>query len=148
MTQLTSTWLRPGGNQLTAVQLHRTSRHRRPSPQLHLQIRKQWIHMTHCTHQEQHWTQWHTLPAPPPTTSGEAKCPFPSGVSPTHSPPTPIWATEVGCPAPSLFGRLQGYFEFLFLAFELLLRGRLQGWSGYCICSCEHQTGYRGQWRD
>jgi hypothetical protein len=35
-----------------------------------------------------------------------------------------------------------------FLAFELLLRGRLPGWSGYCICSCEHQTGYRGQWRD
>jgi hypothetical protein len=36
----------------------------------------------------------------------------------------------------------------VFLAFELLLRGRLQGWSGYCICTCEHQTGYRGQWRD
>jgi hypothetical protein len=37
-----------------------------------------------------------------------------------------------------------------FLAFELLLRGpgRLQGWSGYCISPCEHQAGYRGQWRD
>jgi hypothetical protein len=34
------------------------------------------------------------------------------------------------------------------LAFELLLRGQLQGWSGYCICMCTHQTGYRGQWRD
>jgi hypothetical protein len=31
-----------------------------------------------------------------------------------HSPPTPIWATEVGCPAPPLFGRLQGCFEFCF----------------------------------
>ena len=31
-----------------------------------------------------------------------------------HSPPTPIWATEVGCPAPPLFGRLQGCFEFFF----------------------------------
>jgi hypothetical protein len=66
----------------------------------------------------------------------------------THSPPTPIWATEVGCPALPLYGRLQGCFEVFFLAFELLLRGRLQGWSGYCICSCEHHTGYRGQWRD
>jgi hypothetical protein len=37
--------------------------------------------MTHCTHQE-HWTQQGTLLAPPPT-SGEAKGPFPSGVSPT-----------------------------------------------------------------
>jgi hypothetical protein len=36
----------------------------------------------------------------------------------------------------------------IFLAFEGLLRGRLQGWSGYCISICEHQTGYRGQWRD
>jgi hypothetical protein len=36
----------------------------------------------------------------------------------------------------------------IFLAFELLLRGRLQGWSGYCIYMCAHQTGYRGQWRD
>ena len=81
MTQLTSTWPRPGGKQLTAVHPHRTSRHRRPSPQLHLQIRKRWIHMTHCTHQE-HWALCHTLPAPSPT-SGEAKGPFPSGVSPT-----------------------------------------------------------------
>jgi hypothetical protein len=31
-----------------------------------------------------------------------------------HSPPTPIWATEVGCPAPPLFGRLQGCFGVLF----------------------------------
>jgi hypothetical protein len=31
-----------------------------------------------------------------------------------HSPPTPIWATEVGCPAPPLFGRLQGCFECVF----------------------------------
>ena len=37
--------------------------------------------MTHCTHQE-HWALCHTLPAPSPT-SGEAKGPFPSGVSPT-----------------------------------------------------------------
>ena len=36
---------------------------------------------THCTHQE-HWAQQGTLPAPPPT-SGEAKGPSPSGVSPT-----------------------------------------------------------------
>jgi hypothetical protein len=36
-----------------------------------------------------------------------------------HSPPTPIWATEVGCPAPPLFGRLQGCFECFFW----LLRG-------------------------
>jgi hypothetical protein len=82
MTQLTSTWPRPGGKQLTAVHPHRTSRHRRQSPQLlHLQIRKRWVHMTHCTHQE-HWALCHTLPAPSPT-SGEAKGPFPSGVSPT-----------------------------------------------------------------
>jgi hypothetical protein len=41
----------------------------------------------------------------------------------------------------------RGVLSFV-LAFELLLRGRLQGWSGYCICMCAHQTGYRGQWRD
>jgi hypothetical protein len=41
----------------------------------------------------------------------------------------------------------RGVLSFV-LAFELLLRGRLQGWSGYCISPCEHQTDYRSQWRD
>jgi hypothetical protein len=35
----------------------------------------------------------------------------------TTAPPTPIWATEVGCPAPPLFGRLQGCFGVLFFGF-------------------------------
>jgi hypothetical protein len=42
----------------------------------------------------------------------------------------------------------RGVLTSFFLAFEGLLRGRIQGWSGYCISICEHQTGYRGQWRD
>jgi hypothetical protein len=55
------------------------------------------------------WPSWGTeghleyLGLHPPQKSG-----------PQHSPPTPIWATEVGCPAPPLFGRLQGCFEFFF----------------------------------
>ena len=103
MTQLTSTWPRPGGKQLTAVHPHRTSRHRRQSPQLlHLQIRKRWVHMTHCTHQE-HWALCHTLPAPSPT-SGEAKGPFPSGVSPTSgcAPGSCSWLVSC-CRAPVIW---------------------------------------------
>jgi hypothetical protein len=55
-------------------------------------------------------------------TTDKMSSPLPSSTSTTstpssHSPPTPIWATEVGCPAPPLFGRLQGCFEFFFLGF-------------------------------
>jgi hypothetical protein len=45
----------------------------------------------------------------------------------SQPPPTPIWATEVGCPAPPLFGRLQGCFEGFFWAFEGLFEGPAPG---------------------
>jgi hypothetical protein len=51
-----------------------------------------------------------------------------------------------GVSAPPLFGRLQFFLFFWLLS--CFWRGRLQGWSGYRISPCEHQTGYRGQWRD
>jgi hypothetical protein len=47
------------------------------------------------------------------STSSALQCVYNAGGA-KHSPPTPIWATEVGCPAPPLFGRLQGCFEFCF----------------------------------